>query len=114
MKDHFRPVGKPAPPRPRRPEFLTSSMIQSRPLAISAPVPSHCPRRRAAGRRQSCSPYRLVKMRSLSVNAMTYSPGTSVNVSGPPSGALVWRPMTEPGAGRSPRLSASSSLTVLS
>ena len=27
-KDHFMPVGKPAPPRPRRPEAFMVSMIQ--------------------------------------------------------------------------------------
>src|SRR5512135_1532300 len=30
MNDHLRPVGKPAPPRPRRPEALTDSMTCSR------------------------------------------------------------------------------------
>src|SRR6185437_15843165 len=30
MKLHFVPVGNPAPPRPRRPEALTASMICSR------------------------------------------------------------------------------------
>jgi hypothetical protein len=29
MKDHFMPVGKPAPPRPRRPESLTAVMMSS-------------------------------------------------------------------------------------
>ena len=30
MNDHLRPVGKPAPPRPRRPEAFTVSMTCSR------------------------------------------------------------------------------------
>ena len=33
MNDHLRPDGKPAPPRPRRPETFISLMIQSRPLS---------------------------------------------------------------------------------
>ena len=44
MNDHFSPVGKPAPPRPRRPEALISSMIQSRPFSMIALVPSQAPR----------------------------------------------------------------------
>src|SRR5918995_142127 len=68
MNDILSPVGKPAPPRPRRPDSLTCSTIQSRPLRIRASVPSQSPRRRAAPSRQSCSPYRLVKMRSLSAS----------------------------------------------
>src|SRR5690606_22460932 len=68
MNDILSPVGKPAPPRPRNPDSLTCSTIQSRPLAISSLVPSQSPRRRAPSRRQSCSPNRLVKMRSLSAS----------------------------------------------
>jgi hypothetical protein len=29
MNDHFRPVGKPAPPRPRRADFLSSAIRSS-------------------------------------------------------------------------------------
>ncbi len=38
---HLRPVGKPAPPRPRRPEARTRSMIAAGviPRAASIPVP---------------------------------------------------------------------------
>ena len=33
MKPHFMPVGKPAPPRPRRPESLTAVMMSSGAIA---------------------------------------------------------------------------------
>ena len=56
MNDHFMPVGKPAPPRPRRPEAFTSSMIASGPTAISALVLSQSPRACAAFSRQSWKP----------------------------------------------------------
>src|SRR5580704_4287504 len=68
MNDHLRPVGKPAPPRPRNPESFISWTIQSRPLWISSLVPSHAPRARAPARCQSPWPYRLVKMRSWSAS----------------------------------------------
>ena len=48
MKLHFMPVGNPAPPRPRRPLALITSMIASGPPAISALVSSQSPRLRAA------------------------------------------------------------------
>ena len=47
MKDHLRPVGKPAPPRPRRPDAFISEMIQSLPFSMMALVPSQAPRCRA-------------------------------------------------------------------
>ena len=48
MKLHFMPVGKPAPPRPRRPDALIISMIASWPMAISLAVSSQSPRACAA------------------------------------------------------------------
>src|SRR5262245_35354229 len=66
MSDHFSPVGKPAPPRPRRPEAFTSLTMASRPLSRMALVPSQAPRLRAPSRPQSPRPYRFLKMRSLS------------------------------------------------
>ncbi len=40
MKPHFIPVGKPAPPRPRRPESLTRSMIAPGSIDSAVPRPS--------------------------------------------------------------------------
>src|SRR3954451_16181290 len=68
MNDHFSPVGNPAPPRPRRPEAFISLMMPSRPLSKIALVPSHAPRARAPFSPQSWSPYRFLKMRSLSAS----------------------------------------------
>ena len=39
MKLIFTPVGKPAPPRPRMPDFFISSMIASR---VSSPLSTFC------------------------------------------------------------------------
>jgi hypothetical protein len=36
---HLMPVGNPAPPRPRKPEFTTSSTIASGPPAIALSSP---------------------------------------------------------------------------
>lgn len=44
MKDHFRPEGKPAPPRPRSPDFFIWSMIQSVPLVTRSFVRCQSPR----------------------------------------------------------------------
>ena len=35
MNDHFTPAGNPAPPRPRNPDFLTSSTSASGPIEIA-------------------------------------------------------------------------------
>src|SRR5882672_7098827 len=66
MNDHFNPVAKPAPPRPRWPDAFISLTSQSRPLSRIALVPSQAPRARAPARPQSPWPYRLRKIRSLS------------------------------------------------
>ena len=56
MNDHLVPVGKPAPPRPRRPDAFITSMIASWPSASSALVSSQSPRIRAASSRHDWKP----------------------------------------------------------
>ena len=36
MNDHLRPHGNPAPPRPRKPDFLTSSVTASGVIDVTA------------------------------------------------------------------------------
>lgn len=53
MKDHFSPEGKPAPPRPRKPEAFSSFTIQSGPWFMMSLVRYQSPLFMAAFRRQS-------------------------------------------------------------
>ena len=68
MKDHLRPVGKPAPPRPRQARGLHLGDDPCLPLSMRALVLSQPPRASAPFRRQSPKPESLRKMRSLSSN----------------------------------------------
>ena len=56
MKLHFRPLGNPAPPRPRRPLSFISWTIQSGPIHMMSLVMCQSPRFFASPRRQSSSP----------------------------------------------------------
>src|SRR5580692_7759640 len=64
MKLHLRPVGKPAPPLPRMPDFLTSSTIHARPLATIEATSDQSPRFLAAGRPGWPTPLRLLNTTS--------------------------------------------------
>lgn len=60
MNDHLRPVGKPAPPRPRRPESLTCCWIHSGPLRIISFVLYQSPRDSAPKINPSRSSYQII------------------------------------------------------
>src|SRR5579875_1333882 len=98
MKDHFSPVEKPAPPRPRRPEFFTLVITQSRPHDRMSAVAFQAPRWRAPSRYGSWNPYRLVKMRSLS----SRMPGMISSTSSPTEGLLSGH-TDRPGSHQEPR-----------
>ncbi len=95
MNDHFSPVGKPAPPRPRSPEAFTSLMIQSRPFSSIALVPSQAPRERAPSRPQSCEAVEILEDAIL-VLEHRYA-FIALSVVGPPTGADNCRSTCGPG-----------------
>lgn len=86
MNDHLRPEGKPAPPRPRSPDFFIWSTIQSEPFCTRSLVRYQSPRfsapcaaKQTAGRQAGAEAQHKVKA---TVGA------------GEPLGQLLWRGQT--------------------
>ena len=68
IKVHLIPVEKPAPPLPRKPEEIISSVILSLPFNNISFVLSQSPRSFASARFQGLKPYKLLKILSLLSN----------------------------------------------
>ena len=120
MNDHFSRSGS----RRRRGRAGPTPSSRRRshrgPRARIAAVPSQSPRARAPVRQRIVQAVEIgedaVRCRSASLSSSVAARANCsvVSVVGPPSGAEVCRPVIEPGVGRSPRRSASSSASVRS